>query len=289
MYKIFIDKSKENALINLIYKFIISRQKNKFKCKLMYYSTQKFEYSQLGNFSTNDAEIKTKFENWYNSFNESQDGEFRREWIEILSINTCLYCNLSFTNNNNKTEVSIDHFYSKNEYPLLACNIFNFIPSCAVCNSQYKHNKEFSTEYYPYEFESESKHLEDNITIFQKINSYNDIEAVTLKKRENLDLGISTKYENDSLNQVLELENRYNHPAIKNEAIELLMKLEAVNNESRIWAMTSMFSSIGLTATEAKQVFMGTSIEDRSDYLKRPLSKLRSDLIKQHAPWLLDN
>lgn len=82
---------------------------------------------------------------------------------------TCPYCNRNYiftvvdseTQNthpygkNNKGRVArphLDHWFDKSSNPLLSLNLFNLIPSCAVCNSSIKGTVKFSllTHLHPY-------------------------------------------------------------------------------------------------------------------------------------------
>lgn len=69
----------------------------------------------------------------------SKSGHVKRVDIEI-----CPYCGRSYiyyaehpTKSNSKTLVkpAIDHFLPKDEYPCLAVNYYNLIPSCSTCNN----------------------------------------------------------------------------------------------------------------------------------------------------------
>lgn len=47
----------------------------------------------------------------------------------------CPYCNRNYVNNRGKALGSeMDHFYNKKEYPMFAISLYNFIPSCSICN-----------------------------------------------------------------------------------------------------------------------------------------------------------
>ncbi len=71
----------------------------------------------------------------------------------------CPYCNdnkVSIVQNNtsskHKLYFQLDHFYSKSKNPHFAVSFFNLIPSCSICNSTEKGDKEFSisTHIHPY-------------------------------------------------------------------------------------------------------------------------------------------
>ena len=72
-------------------------------------------------------------------------------YFKKMGINVCPYCNRSYTftvdeqnpitandkNNRTITKVTapeIDHFFPQSDYPHLACSLYNFVPSCKICN-----------------------------------------------------------------------------------------------------------------------------------------------------------
>lgn len=74
-----------------------------------------------------------------------------------LDVSVCPYCNRNYTFTirkfyNEYTRPEFDHFYNKKEYPYLALSFYNLIPSCHICNSTIKGNKDFkfSTHLHPY-------------------------------------------------------------------------------------------------------------------------------------------
>ncbi|WP_282020150.1 hypothetical protein [Planomicrobium okeanokoites] len=65
-----------------------------------------------------------------------------------LNTNICPYCNsqfiITYIGKNGKTRPTIDHFFSKERFPLFAVSIFNLIPSCKICNSDFKGTEEMN-------------------------------------------------------------------------------------------------------------------------------------------------
>lgn len=64
-----------------------------------------------------------------------------------LGITSCHYCDLSYINaytlkssgaNQTRRHFDLDHFLPKSECPIIALSLFNFVPSCQVCNSRIK-------------------------------------------------------------------------------------------------------------------------------------------------------
>lgn len=69
-----------------------------------------------------------------------------------MDIKICPYCNRNYTDTYTKPKptkkeqyrvkeystADLDHFYSQNQYPYLALSLYNFIPSCSICNRNFK-------------------------------------------------------------------------------------------------------------------------------------------------------
>lgn len=71
----------------------------------------------------------------------------RHKILTILNVSVCPYCQRSYIGkyidkSKEKTTADLDHFYSQSEFPFLAVCLYNFIPSCQICNSRMKLNKE---------------------------------------------------------------------------------------------------------------------------------------------------
>ena len=72
----------------------------------------------------------------------------RHKLLTSLGVKVCPYCQrnyiTSYTLEENKVEKAtddLDHFYPKKDYPFLALSLYNFIPSCSICNSRMKLKK----------------------------------------------------------------------------------------------------------------------------------------------------
>lgn len=77
---------------------------------------------------------------------------FFMEHADDLQLHTCHYCDSTFINvftyedeksgnKSNKAHFDLDHVISQDECPLLALSLFNFVPSCNMCNSRIKGKK----------------------------------------------------------------------------------------------------------------------------------------------------
>lgn len=84
--------------------------------------------------------------------------EKRADLMDSLKVDCCPYCNRQYiTSLKKKTKkdklvstADLDHFYNKSIFPLFALSLFNFVPSCQVCNSRVK-GQNWLDAVYPYE------------------------------------------------------------------------------------------------------------------------------------------
>lgn len=83
--------------------------------------------------------------------------------IDSLELNVCPYCNRNYINTRVDREYSskssfgaqMDHFYSKDKYPIFSVCLYNFIPVCGVCNN-IKRTTDFKV--YPFLEDEEKQH-----------------------------------------------------------------------------------------------------------------------------------
>lgn len=86
-------------------------------------------------------------------YTKGYDGKIAQFFInraERLGIKTCYYCEMAYVNifsywdnnaNVTRRQFDLDHFLSKGLCPCLGLSLFNFVPSCQVCNSRIKLEK----------------------------------------------------------------------------------------------------------------------------------------------------
>lgn len=101
------------------------------------------------------------------------------KFTEMLNVNACVYCNRLFTFtldrvdqarrlkknkavklklkdiDSARTRPELDHFYPKDQYPYLALSLYNMIPSCHVCNSNFKGKRALNFDLYLHPFEDD--------------------------------------------------------------------------------------------------------------------------------------
>ena len=77
----------------------------------------------------------------YNIFisNCYEKGFNKLEFINMIGIDTCPYCNRNYIYTLDKVEKikpQIDHFFPKSIFPFLGMSFYNLIPSCQTCNGE---------------------------------------------------------------------------------------------------------------------------------------------------------
>ena len=91
--------------------------------------------------SLHDLHEIFKYTNKY----DSKISAFFKKHADELKIYTCHYCDMAYINvytENGKgvakSQFDIDHFLPKGKCPPVALSLFNFVPSCPVCNERIK-------------------------------------------------------------------------------------------------------------------------------------------------------
>ena len=92
----------------------------------------------------------------YDEFPNHRGEWNRHKLLSLMEIEVCPYCQRNYIssfeeNNDKRTTADLDHFYPKSLYPFLALSLYNFIPSCQICNSRFKGSKDTYNSVYPYE------------------------------------------------------------------------------------------------------------------------------------------
>lgn len=155
---------------------------------------------------------------------DSDIAGFFMENSELLGIKTCYYCETAYVNtytswDNGKQKMrrqfDVDHFIPKDKCPLLALSLFNFVPSCQVCNSRLKltgipgNRKD---EYKLFSPSSEKADYEENIKV--RLRFWTQKEG--LKGRY---IHLRTKQPYEKYVQFFRLEDRYEFHKV--EAVRL--------------------------------------------------------------------
>lgn len=267
-------------------------------------------YSLLTALPSELENFKTNFENTYAAqlnaiFKTKADGKtvtYRQDLLKVfyysdydkwksyelarkIKVKVCPYCNRSFTfvlgNDSKKgTRFEYDHFYDKAKYPYLALSFYNLVPSCHICNSNFKGDKQFTlnTNIHPY--------IQDfgNDIVFsiypKNINFINgaseEYRIRIIKQNNEVDIVKYKKaYKNIRTFGLIKLYNMH-----KDYVNEIILK-SIVYNEDHI---TELYRKYGGTLfsseDDVKRMVLGNYVNEE-EYSKRPLSKLTADISKE--------
>ena len=191
-----------------------------------------------------------------------------------VGLKTCPYCNRNFVE---KLEIStaadkskskfagtfeLDHFYSKNEFPMFAVSFYNLIPACGICN-RIKEDKEFMIN--PYLMKSE-----DHIFF-----EYDILGSEYMSNEEQLSIKISSSSENalkDAEN--LHLTEIYN--GHKDVVCEIIKKAKYYSPQY----IESLFNETEKLFEDEEELYrlLYEGYADPDEFGKRPVSKFIKDI-----------
>lgn len=192
-----------------------------------------------------------------------------KDFIELFDSRVCPYCNRNYIGYRRvKVIYELDHFYNKDEYPIMAACFYNLVPSCGSCN-RIKGTQEYT--YSPYEDIDVDRELK--ITYIPTSSHY-------LSKPSDID--VIMKIAGTAANpsplkgniDALHLEEIYK---MHSDTVQELLWKRMVYSSS----YTANLSRLtGLGTDDIKRMVTGAYC-DPDNYGKRPLSKLTADISRQ--------
>lgn len=208
------------------------------------------------------------------------------ELAKKISVNVCPYCNRTYTlilgdDFDKGTRFEYDHFFNKSDYPYLALSFYNLIPSCHVCNSNFKKKSDFSLKnnIHPY-----IEGFSDNIVFSVAPRNVNFINGSSSSYRIKLKKGKSTIWNNDKVKasfkniSTFQITNLYN---MHKDYVDEIIQKSIVYNSDYITSLYQTFGgSLFRSEDDVKRFVLGNYIDEKS-YPKRPLSKLTADISKE--------
>lgn len=198
----------------------------------------------------------------------------RVQLIKNIDCNVCPYCNRQFITIAKKRKkgefamAHLDHFIPKAVFPLYSLSLYNFIPSCATCNSQLK--------------------LRSNLPIISPISSegndspifefeYENISAL-LGRNDNLSIKVKKEeFNRYLLEKQFELESQYVFHLKDVQLYHQRALLYYSSYNDMYKKLFSFKSSSPIDETEIKEIIFGYA-SSKSEISQKPLSKLYHDL-----------
>lgn len=172
---------------------------------------------------------------------DDEIAKFFKKYSNELNLFSCYYCDSAIIGSYDEKEqrtFDLDHFFPKAEYPIFALSLYNFVPSCQVCNSRIK-NQQFVGFYNLKNIKNWKKILKNNLSPISRFYSFNQnvqiqVQPVYKEGRNtscygqnftnNSDLykiSFDCNYPYNYIEQAFRLEKRYNMTAIKKQALYL--------------------------------------------------------------------
>lgn len=229
---------------------------------------------------------------------------------KALGINICPYCATQFIfiyqSDKGNTRGTLDHFIDKGKYPIFSISINNLIPSCKVCNSDFKGQKEASitNNYTPFEgdnilkymcFKKEPIHCQDEeispstvIDIKKEIKREleEEIDYVSMFLGMNEDFNIRVDYGNAPKEiaskikgniELFHIEEIYN--AYHKSYIQDVIKKAAIYNHTYRTQLLNSFGNFFHSEDELRTSIMPPVEDDK----KNILGKLTRDIIYEET------
>ena len=206
----------------------------------------------------------------------------RSYWLTtVKGAEVCTYCNRQYTftvtkvNTNGMDEFiarpELDHWLSKELYPLLSLNFYNLIPSCHTCNSSAKGNQLFNANDYvhPYLQHDDNPAITFSPTLAPIVGNHYGvrISRIAGSKEDNTikAFALDEVYEPHGALEVEDLMNF--NAAYSNRYISILFQ-QVLSNYCG-----------SKSKAEVYRMLFGTELNPE-DFGKRPLSKLKYDILK---------
>lgn len=236
------------------------------------------------NFKAFINDIEGKLASLNNAISKIVDYDFlcsdlRHVVLTGTGVEVCPYCNRQYITpyqrgSKTKSTADLDHFFPKSIFQLLSLSLFNFVPSCQICNSRFKLARSLEI-LYPY-----NDGFNDNAYFEVKLNAKSTLESIT-GKNTNFDLTINV---DPACSIQIEIENSINlfnlrevYQSHKDYVREQLYKKHAYSVTYKE-QLKGLFSDMNLSSTEINLFLYGKELTQET-LGKRPLSKLTYDII----------
>lgn len=143
---------------------------------------------------------------------------YKKEWngvffIEHSGISVCPYCGMNYVilinlGTEKRAEASLDHYISKSGTEPLALNLYNLVPSCPVCNCNYKkEEKKAIVNPYFSGLEDNMDFVADDIDFYMRCLTDPNYHVSFHIENKAVDAHLKTEVDNH--NDVLKLNERY--------------------------------------------------------------------------------
>ena len=205
--------------------------------------------------------IDTGYKNWFQP-------NYGKKLLNLINQETCTYCNRNYTLQivSNRSRAELDHWFAKEEFPLLALSFYNLIPSCHSCNHMKLNNVVDNNFAHPYTLKEEGEKFKFSFN-YVDINQKFDIKLNVLENSKM----------NNSLKdfKIKEIYNTHSNKELKD-----LLDLRYKYSENYIDILIHKSFKGVMSKEEVYRMIFGIEIKEE-DYHKRPFSKFKHDIIEE--------
>lgn len=265
-------ENKEGFLKALIINPFSEQSRTTFSLLSDYYDYVVNTDSKINPFENHLDELQGIFD--YTNIIKSQENKkiLRVRIVKASGLDVCPYCNRQYIDiferqneDGEKATAQLDHFYPKEQFPLYALSLYNFVPSCASCNQ----GKSDKTKALIYPFTENAK--EENQQPYFKIKS-EDLDHLRGNVLPEIDYAF---IDSDKKNHAdcLHHKNMYQNHSV---FAQRLLQRQRLYNPSYIAQVKEFFPK--LSDEEIREVLFGFS-GDLEELKQKPLSKLAHDIL----------
>ncbi len=197
-----------------------------------------------------------------------------------LNISSCHYCELAYVNTYDVIDGSdakkhkhfdLDHFLPKSKCPILGLSLFNFVPSCQVCNSRIKSNNTIGAdklEWVQFSPVSETYNFDKDVTIRLRMHTGPDTK---FRKKGEYYIYFRCKNNFDVPVKAFHLEERYEFHKIE------AMRLRQLKAQYPLSARRKIAKLLGFSEAKVKEDIFHEKFLKEND---RCFAKLTRDMLK---------
>ena len=207
-----------------------------------------------------------------------QDKKFAYEVAKLMGMNTCVYCNRQYTmtvvdsdTGEQLVRPEFDHWFPQTDYPDMAISYYNLIPSCYLCNSSLKHDAPMSLDKHVHPYIDRKAGF--SFTYIPTSNGH----AVDVK----IDSHQPKSYQRKVAEMLRLLKIKQIYGIHSDFELKDLLDLAEANPPDYIDVLVNdVAKDLGMNEEDAYRILFGTE-QREEDFLKRPMSKFKSDVIKK--------
>lgn len=201
----------------------------------------------------------------------------------------CPYCNRNYINTRDRLlGAEMDHFYNKDTFPMFSISLYNFIPSCSICN-RIKSTQKLKIN--PYLRDNTNK-VKFDLTRIENPNNPNDYIDYQIEIKRDLDGNLHTLEETEDLKNdlinVLKLDEAYK---VHNIEVREMVNREREYNEKYREDLKNMFSGEGIEIDKKIDALIYGDIifTSEDDLINKSLGKFKKDAYEKIKGWRSTN